>query len=154
MIFHTTNSFRQDILSLTKKPKEGYMSVVSDICRALQDMPDNVIRDTNDRIIQMQKFRIVKLRIPNSGQRLAKSNGFRLIYYVSLVDDTVVLMSVYPKRGPKGIVNLADTDYDRLIKEMMEESLSQTLHLVDITENLVELSTEASLPFAEKRDEH
>ena len=150
MIFHTTSSFRQNILSLTKKSKEGYMTVVADVCRALQDMPDNVIRDTNDRIIQMQRFRIVKLRIPNSGQKLSKSNGFRLIYYVSLVDDTVVLMGVYPKRGPKGVADLADTDYDRLIKGMIEESLSKTLHLVDVTEKLVELSTTASIPFVER----
>ena len=147
MIFHTTNAFRQAILSLTKKPKDGYMSVVADICKALQDMPDNIIRDTNDRIMQMQKFRIVKLRIPNSGQRLSKSDGFRLIYYVSLVDDNAVLLCVYPKRGPKGVVDLAEADYDRLIKEMIEESLSQNLHIVDIVENLTELSTIASLPF-------
>lgn len=147
MIFHTTNSFRQAILSLTKKPKEGYMSVVADICKALQDKPDNIIRDTNDRIMQMQKYRIVKLRILNSGQRLSKSDGFRLIYYVSLVDDSVVLLRVYPKQGPKGIVNLADAEYVRLIEEMIEESRNNTLHKVDINNSLTELSTTASLPF-------
>jgi mRNA-degrading endonuclease RelE of RelBE toxin-antitoxin system len=145
MIFHTTSSFRQAILSLTKRVKDGYSTVVEDICRALQDMPDNIIRDTNDRIIQQQNYRIVKLRIPNSGQRLAKANGFRLIYYVSLVDETVVLLHVYPKRGPQGVGNITDAEYNRLIGEMIQESTDTTLHQVDVTDNLAELSTEAHL---------
>lgn len=108
-------------------------------------MPDNIIRDTNDRIIQQQNFRIVKLRPPNSGQRLAKANGFRLIYYVSLVDETVVLLHVYPKRGPQGVVNITDAEYNRLIGEMIQESTEKKLHQVDVTDNLAELSTEAHL---------
>ena len=44
------------------------MSVVKDICDNLQKMPDNIIRDTNDRVKQFPKFRIVKLRIPNFGR--------------------------------------------------------------------------------------
>ena len=145
MIFHTTSSFRQAISSLTKRVKDGYSTVVEDICRALQDMPDNIIRDTNDRIIQQQNFRIVKHRLPNSGQRLAKANGFRLIYYVSLVDETVVLLHIYPKRGPQGVGNITDAEYNRLIGEMIQESTDTTLHQVDVTYNLSELSTVAHL---------
>lgn len=81
------------------------MSVVKDICDNLQKMPDNIIRDTNDRVKQFPKFRIVKLRIPNSGQRLSRPDGFRLIYFVSLVSDYVVLMRVYPKRGPQATLS-------------------------------------------------
>lgn len=81
------------------------MSVTKDICKALTDMPDNILRDTNDRVRQLTNFRIVKLRLPNSEQKLSKSNGFRLIYWVSLLTDDLVLLSIYPKRGPQGAVD-------------------------------------------------
>ena len=42
MKFYTSNSFRLSILKLTRKPKEGYESVVKDICEALQAMDDNI----------------------------------------------------------------------------------------------------------------
>ena len=54
MKFYTTSTFRQTLASLTKKPKEGYKSVVNDICKALLSMEPNIIRDTNDRIKQFE----------------------------------------------------------------------------------------------------
>jgi len=33
MNFYTTTTFRHTLAALTKKPKEGYMSVVKDICK-------------------------------------------------------------------------------------------------------------------------
>ena len=121
------------------------MSVTKDICQALTNMPDNILRDTNDRVRQLPDYRIVKLRIPNSGQHLPKANGFRLIYWVSLLSDDMVLLSVYPKRGPQSAVDLVDSEYGRLIKEMTDESLAHTLHQVDILNSLAELSQIAGL---------
>ena len=146
MNFYTSSTFRRNLESLTKKPREGYMSVVKDICRVLKDMPDNILRDTNDRVRQLQDYRIVKLRLPNSGQNLSKPNGFRLIYWVSLLTDDVVLLSIYPKRGPQCAVDLVDNEYGRLIVEMTQESLANALHQVDITNGLVELCQSASIP--------
>lgn len=145
MNYFTTSTFRQAVASLTKKSKEGYSTVVSDICKALQDMPDNIARDTNDRIKMCDEFRVVKLRVPNSGLRLAKANGFRLIYWVSMKRDNMVLLRVYPKRGPQGIKNISDAEYDRLLTEMAQESQTNILHQVDISNSLAALSTIASL---------
>ena len=145
MRFFTSSTFRKNIESLTKKSREGYMSVSKDICEALMDMPDNILRDSNDRVRQLKDYRIVKLRLPNSGQNLSKPNGFRLIYWVSLLTDDVVLLSIYPKRGPQGAVDLVDSEYGRLIVEMTQESLANSLHQVDITNGLAELSENASL---------
>ena len=47
MNFYTISTFRDVIASLLKKPREGYSSVVTDICNELQSMPDNIIRDSN-----------------------------------------------------------------------------------------------------------
>lgn len=41
MNFYTTSTFRKTLESLTEKPKEGYGSVVTDIVKALNTMPDN-----------------------------------------------------------------------------------------------------------------
>ena len=121
------------------------MSVVKDICKALLSMEPNIIRDTNDRIKQFEDFRVVKLRLPNSGQHLSRPDGFRLIYYVSLISDDVALLRIYPKRGPQGIVDLVDEEYDRLLVEMVTENNNKTLHQVDIKKSLAELETKARL---------
>ena len=145
MNFYTTSTFRQTLTSLTKKPKEGYKSVVKDICKALLSMEPNISRDTNDRVKQFEDFRIVKLRLPNSGQHLSRPDGFRLIYYVSLISDDVALLRIYPKRGPQGIVDLVDEEYDRLLLEMVMENNNNTLHQVDIKNALAELDTQTNM---------
>ena len=145
MNYFTTSTFRQTVASLTKKSKEGYSTVVSDVCKALQDIPDNIARDTNDRIKMYEEYRVVKLRIPNSGLRLSKANGFRLIYWVSMKRDNMVLLRVYPKRGSQGMADITDAEYDRLLEEMILESKCLSLHQVDIADSLAELSSVASL---------
>lgn len=140
MDFYTSTTFRESLASLTKKSKDGYMTVVKDICNALAAMPDNMLRDTNDRVYQFPEYRVVKLRVANSGQKLSKSNGFRLIYWVSLLHDCVVLMRVYPKRGPQAAVDLVNAEYTRLQMEVYNESKTKMLHKVDVTNALAEVS--------------
>ena len=108
-------------------------------------MESNIIRDTNDRIKQFENFRVVKLRLPNSGQHLSRPDGFRLIYYVSLISDHFALLRIYPKRGPQGIVDLVDEEYDRLLVEMVMENNSRALHQVDIKNSLDEMDTNANM---------
>ena len=59
--------------------------------------------------------------------------------------DNMVLLRVYPKRGPQGIVDIADAEYGRLLAEMALESQAKTLHQVDIANSLAEFSTTESL---------
>lgn len=70
MNFYTSTSFRNSISKLTRKSKDGYESVVKDICEALKNMDDSILRDTNDRIRQEQNFRIVSARGQVSGIRI------------------------------------------------------------------------------------
>ena len=140
MNFFTISTFRDVVASLIKKPREGYSSVVADICAELQSMPDNILRDTNERIIQTPEYRVVKLRVANSNLRLSKSNGFRLVYLVSLITDDVFLLTVFPKRGTKGISNIPNAEYVRLLNELSQETSSKLLHQVDITKGLKETS--------------
>ncbi|MBR1623169.1 MAG: hypothetical protein IJ675_04600 [Pseudobutyrivibrio sp.] len=128
-----------------KKNKDGYTTVVKDICDALGEMEDNILRDTNDRVFQFPEYRVVKLRVANSGRKLSKSNGFRLIYWVSLLHDNVVLMRVYPKRGPQAAVDLVNAEYTRLQMEVFNESKANMLHQVDVANGLAELSQNGCL---------
>ena len=136
MNIYTTSSFREAIQRLTRKAKNGYMSVVHDVCEALQSMPDDIMRDTNDRIRQEQNFRVVKLRVRNSQEHLPKNNAFRLIYWVSTKKDNLVLMNVYPKRGACAAENLTDVELLRLLNEMLKENEQEQLQQVDITSDL------------------
>lgn len=139
MNFFTISTFRDVVASLIKKPREGYSSVVADICAELQSMPDNILRDTNERIIQTPEYRVVKLSVANSNLKLSKSNGFRLVYLVSLITDDVFLLTVFPKRGTKGISNIPNAEYVRLLNELSQETFSKLLHQVDITKGLKEI---------------
>lgn len=145
MIFYTSTTFRESLASLMKKNKDGYTTVVKDICDALGEMEDNILRDTNDRVFQFPEYRVVKLRVANSGRKLSKSNGFRLIYWVSLLHDNVVLMRVYPKRGPQAAVDLVNAEYTRLQMEVFNESKANMLHQVDVANGLAELSQNGCL---------
>jgi hypothetical protein len=151
MNFYTISTFREVTASLVKKPREGYATLVADICNELQSMPENILRDSNERIIQTAEYRVVKLRVCNSGQKLSKANGFRLVYMVSLVTNDVVLMTIFPKRGAKGIDNIPNAEYIRLQMELLDESKAGSLHQVDVSNGLAELSQNACLP-GDKRD--
>ena len=108
MDFYTTTIFRKSIEGLTKKTRDGYMSVIKDVCEALKNMPDNILRDTNDRVYQY--------------------------HLVSMRHDSVVLMCIYPKRGPLAAVDLVNAEYTRLQTEVFNESKACMLHQVDITD--------------------
>lgn len=136
MFFYTSTSFRSSISKLTRKSKDGYESVVKDVCDALGSMDDSFLRETNDRIRQEQNFRIVKLRVKNSHQNLPKNDAFRLIYWVSTKSDNLVLLSIYPKRGPLGINNLTNDEFKRLLEEMLREKCDSILQKVDVADNL------------------
>ena len=62
-----------------------------------------------------------------------------------MVSDDLALLRVYPKRGAKGMVNISDAEYMRLIKEVMTESNDRKLHQVVITNMMEEISTDGSL---------
>ncbi len=136
MNFYTSTSFRISISKLTRKPKDGYESVVKDICEILSSMDDSILRETNDRIRQEQNFRIVKLRVKNSHQNLPKNDAFRLIYWVSTKSDNLVLLTIYPKRGSLAANNITNAELKRLLVEMLNEKEGCILQKVDVTNNL------------------
>lgn len=78
----------------------------------------------------------IKLRIPDRKQRLSKSDGYRLIYLVLKHLPVVVLLDVYPKRGPLQQLDIPDNEINRLVSVFYEELENNSLLVHDINNNL------------------
>lgn len=142
LIFYSTASFRKALSELCRKRREGYSSVIKDICKEFKGKPIEEIRINRDMVISEDKFTIIKLRLPNSGQKLSKSDGFRLIYLVHKQSDEVTFLYIYPKRGPKGMITIKDNEILSLLSEFVEEKRSSLLVSHDIENELEEIKIE------------
>jgi hypothetical protein len=78
----------------------------------------------------------IKLRLPDSKQRLSKANGYRLIYMVMKNIPVVALLTVYPKRGPLQKLDLESGELEKLIDAFSVESRAQQVVVHDINNNL------------------
>lgn len=47
---------KRAVASQIKKPREGYVTLVTDVCNELKSMLDNILRDTNERIIPKESL--------------------------------------------------------------------------------------------------
>ena len=135
--YYSTSCFRNQIRELTKKTRDGYCSVVNDICNELKDKTINEIRISLDRVKDEEKFSIVKLRIKNGELKLSKKDGFRLIYLVRKDKDIVILLDIYPKRGNKKRLNVKNNNYNPYLQNYIDEAVSLVKH--DIENDLTEI---------------
>ncbi len=78
-------------------------------------------------ILMVDQLLVIKLRLPDSSQRLSKKDGYRLIYLVSKISETVVFLDIYPKNGPEQQLSINNNALKLLIKEFIDESTSGTL---------------------------
>ena len=79
---------------------------------------------------------VIKLHVPDKKQRLSKADGYRLIYMVMKKLPLVVLLDIYPKRGPSQQLDIDDNEVARLIGEFAQESNSGQIVIHDINRNL------------------
>lgn len=73
----------------------------------------------------MIKFKAISYfreRLPDKKHRLAKKDGFRLIYLVSKVVPTVAFLDIYPKNGPLQQLDESDTELIRLVQLFISEA--------------------------------
>ncbi len=135
--FFSTVRFRRQIKELTKRERDGYASVLADICNEFKGKTIEEIRISLDRILDADKFCLVKLRLKNSALHLSKKDGFRLLYLVRKDKPEVTFLYVYPKRGNKGELNVKNNDYLPFLEDYVNECLSLVKH--DIQQELKEL---------------
>ncbi len=70
---------------------------------------------------------VIKLRLPDKKQRLSKKDGYRLIYLVSKISETVVFLDIYPKNGPSQQLDISDNDLARMLELFADEEQRHTL---------------------------
>jgi hypothetical protein len=76
------------------------------------------------------------LRIQDKKQHLSKADGYRLIYMVMKQVPLVVLLDVYPKRGPSQQLDIEDNETNRLVREFAAELNTGQLAIHDINDDL------------------
>lgn len=125
--FYATSSFLGRVKRLKKVRRGVYSSVEEDVKAAFSGQDIESVRANRDMILMVDQLLVIKLRLPDTSQRLSKKDGYRLIYLVSKISETVVFMDIYPKNGPEQQLSINNNALKLLIKEFIDESSSGTL---------------------------
>lgn len=119
--FETTTHFRQRFQSLMDYKRGVYSGVRSEVRAAFKDVPIAQIRQNRDMILMQNDAIAIKLRLPDHRQRLSKKDGYRLIYLVSMIEERVSFLDIYPKRGPLQQLDIPEEELLRLLTLYVEE---------------------------------
>lgn len=134
--FVSVSTFRKRLAALLKIKRGVYIGVSIEICNAFKDASIDDIRKNHDMILMNDEAVVIKLRVPDKKQRLSKADGYRLIYMVMKHIPLVVLLDIYPKRGPSQQLDIDDNEVARLVVEFAQESKSGQIVVHDINKNL------------------
>lgn len=143
-LFHSTSTFRKSLKDLLSKQKNGYRSIVNDICNEFLGKSIQDILSNRDQIIVENSFNVIKLRVPNSGLSRSKRDGFRLIYLARKDRDEVIFLYVFPKTGPMKIGNIGPQKLHELLVEYASENMSLRQHDINDNLNIIEQDTTTS----------
>jgi mRNA-degrading endonuclease RelE of RelBE toxin-antitoxin system len=128
-------------LSALLKVKRGvYAAVPDEICIAFKNATIEQIRQNRDMVLLNNDAVVIKLRLPDKKQHLSKADGYRLIYLVLKEKSVVILLDVYPKRGPSQQLDIDDNEIARLVEEFYVELDSGVLVAHDINDRLKEIN--------------
>ena len=95
-----------------KKLSKHYKNIEKDIDNFL-----NSIKSKDGLGIEL-KSNIFKTRIKNSDKNKGKSAGYRLISYLTIIDNQLQLLYIYDKSK---IENLIESEIDRLVIEQIDK---------------------------------
>ena len=127
-MFLCTSDFVNSLKKLQKKPKAGYSSCKEDIRYVLGERSFDEIWELRDQIKDYTPSkRLIKLRVPNSGQNLSKRDGFRLFMLLDKDKELITFLYVYPKRGKYARTNITDQERENLAKTYFEEFKNNSL---------------------------
>jgi len=137
--FASVSTFRRRLSELLKVKRGVYGSVPEEICKAFNGIHIEQIRQNRDLVLLNTEFVVIKLRLPDKKQHLSKADGYRLIYLVLKNLPAVVMLDIYPKRGPSQQLDIDDKEIDRLVREFYEELEMGTLVSLDVNNHLKEI---------------
>ncbi len=134
--FVSVSTFRKRLAELLKVKRGVYSGVPAEICMAFKGASIEQIRQNRDMILMNNDAVVIKLRIQDKKQHLSKADGYRLIYMVMKQVPLVVLLDVYPKRGPSQQLDIEDNETNRLVREFAAELNAGQLAIHDINDDL------------------
>lgn len=134
MKFQATSTFCNALKKLTKGKRSIHVTLPCIICDALKGLDIEKIRENRDMVLTDKGYNIVKYRLKSSTG--GKSDGYRLIYFVSLKEETVVFLYVYPKKGESGRSTISQKDIKLFLKELIVEKKKNLLTTYDINNRL------------------
>ena len=119
--FQSIAYFRSRLEALLKVRKGVYATVVDEIKREFGGKPIEQIRINNDMVLIDGPKIVIKLRLPDKQHRLAKKDGYRLLYLVYKDCDEVGFLDIYPKNGPMQQLD----ESDEVIAALLEQYASE-----------------------------
>ena len=119
--FKTISYFRGRLQDLIDYKRGVYAGAKNEVVTAFKDVPIEQIRQNRDMILMQDDAIAVKLRLPDKKQRLSKKDGYRLIYLVSMIEERVAFLDIYPKRGPLQQLDIPDEELMRLLALYVQE---------------------------------
>ena len=137
--FVSITSFRRRLSDLLKVKRGVYAGAPNEICDSFKGETIEQIRQNRDMILLNDELVVIKLRLPDKGQRLSKANGFRLIYLAMKHVPLVTLLDLYPKRGPSQQLDIKRSEIARLVEEFKTEVKEGSLVEHDINAGLKEI---------------
>jgi mRNA-degrading endonuclease RelE of RelBE toxin-antitoxin system len=138
--FASVTTFRTRLSALLKVKRGVYAAVPDEICIAFKNATIEQIRQNRDMVLLNNDAVVIKLRLPDKKQHLSKADGYRLIYLVLKEKSVVILLDVYPKRGPSQQLDIDDNEIARLVEEFYVELDSGVLVAHDINDRLKEIN--------------
>ena len=138
--FASVTTFRTRLSALLKVKRGVSAAVPDEICIAFKNATIEQIRQHRDMVLLNNDAVVIKLRLPDKKQHLSKADGYRLIYLVLKEKSVVILLDVYPKRGPSQQLDIDDDEIARLVEEFYVELDSGVLVAHDINDRLKEIN--------------
>ena len=129
--FAITN-FLERIATLKVAKRGVYATVEEEVCTAFKDVSIEQIRQNRDMILLDDPRIIIKLRLPDKKHKLAKKDGFRLIYLVYKNSEEVAFLDIYPKNGPMQQLDINDQQVVNLVRQYVDEKKNGTLRTYEI----------------------
>ena len=129
--FAITN-FVERIAALKNAKRGVYATVEKEVCTAFKDVSIEQIRQNRDMILLDDPRIIIKLRLPDKRHKLAKKDGFRLIYLVYKNSEEVAFLDIYPKNGPMQQLDIDDQQVVNLVRQYVDEKENGTLRTYEI----------------------
>jgi mRNA-degrading endonuclease RelE of RelBE toxin-antitoxin system len=129
--FAITN-FVERIATLKVAKRGVYATVEEEVCTAFKDVSIEQIRQNRDMILLDDPRIIIKLRLPDKKHKLAKKDGFRLIYLVYKNSEEVAFLDIYPKNGPMQQLDIDDQQVVNLVRQYVDEKENGTLRTYEI----------------------